>query len=155
MRTVSMLALALSVLPALSSSQVCKRQVDNRYISIEIQACDSISGFAFEWITLFAADTARCFNVSKIERHAPYVVKLGPGQASIAVNGKSGRGKLFFKYKTTDEEKQSMQYIAAGEKVMISWAPFGAMGTGTTWTSHKRHGGPTADELTVWASMNQ
>ena len=116
---------------------------------------DSISGFTFEGITLFAADTARCFKVSRIERRAPYVVKLGPGQASIAINGKSGSGNLFFKYKTTDEEKQSMQYIAAGEKVMVSWAPYGAMGTGIAWTSHKRHEGPTADELTVWASMNQ
>jgi hypothetical protein len=153
MRTAVFSAMALCILVATAVGQV--RKVHDRYISIEIRSRDTTSEFEFEGITVLAKYGDTSFVVSRIEKHAPYRFNIGDAQACIAINGKSGRGKVYFKYKTSDEEKESMQYIAAGEKLMVSWAPPGAMGPGTSWISHTRLGGPPGDELAVWSSMKE
>ena len=143
--------LGISTLSA--PGQVCKP--DTRYFSMEIQPCDTTSGFAFEGIVVSCTPDDESFKITKLEQRAPHQIRLPAGHASIAIRGKAGRGKIFFKYKTSHEEKESMQYLGAGEKLIVSWAPFGGMGPGFGWASHKPRNSSSFDELSVWASQKK
>jgi len=136
-----------------ASAQTCK--LDDRYLSIQVQRKEATSDFAFELVYVLCKH-GQPLKVQHLSNKAPYDIRITGGVAYFAIRGVSGQGKISFKYKTSYEEKESMQYLSANELVAVSWMPLGTTGApGTFWTSHKPKGSPPWSELAVISAMNQ
>jgi hypothetical protein len=147
MRLFLFCVLTVFLVPAITWGQTCK--VDDRFLAVKVEAKEAKSDFTFELVYVFCRN-GQPFEVKQLKNKAPFDFRITQGVAYLAVRGVSGDGKIVFKYKTSYEEKQSIQYISANELVAASWMPLAAAGSpGMFWTSHKPQKSPAWNELSV------
>ena len=117
------LLFSLLVLPILLGIDNKDRKLEdaNRYVVIQIKSEDPNSDFLFEGAYL--SRWGKRSTLEFIDAKAPYEFRLENGVGVALLRGKSGKGKIYFKYKTSREEKESMQYSEKEEVVIVSFRP--------------------------------
>jgi hypothetical protein len=137
------------------TSPAQQKEGSNTYLIVRIASNDMKREFSFKGTYVFKSGKKSFYQV--IDTKAPYELKTNSGVGFLVLRGESGDGKVTLKYKVSSEEKESFQYLDAGEVMVIEFTPLGKGAPSNIWQSKRSTLGFAGieHELKVWTFTNK